>query len=190
MIALDTRGHLRLVVVLLLLFILPTFAVDNNVLFDHIECVVNKDFISEYKCEMRPVAPNVFKMNGTVVLKRPFDNIWVHFQAYYRYSHYQKFIDHWEDVCDFFKSINKAPMLKMLFDTFLHNKVHFNFELQCPVKGTAIVYHPNANMSHFTLPLIPAGRYRVDLNITKGKNGIQFVFAQIHFKISDLRVWH
>lgn len=145
-----------------------------------VECEANKDYI----------APNVYKMNGTVVLREPLDNIWVHFKAFYRYARYQKFADHREDLCAFFKHLNRAPILKVVYDAFLLNKVQLNFKLQCPLKETLRIIHPRANMSHFFVPLVPAGRYRIDINITQGKIGIQIISEQLFFKISDLRIWH
>lgn len=170
--------------------ICTTFGLENNILFERVECNVNSKYISEYKCEMRPVAPNVFKINGTFALTEPINNLWVHFQTFYRYSHYQKFADVWEDGCGFLRNMNEARVLKAIFDSINSHNLQINFELQCPFKGVLKAYHPHANISHFWAPLLPAGRYRIDANATKGKNGVQIVFGQIYFTISDLRIWH
>lgn len=109
---------------------------------------------------MRPVAPNVFKINGTFALTEPLDNLWVRFQTFYRYSHYQKFVDIWEDGCGLFGNKTEARVLKVLLDSFIDNNVQFNFELQCPLKGVLNFYHPHANVSLFCL-LVDTGQIAI-----------------------------
>lgn len=163
--------------------------VDNNVIFERFVCGnPNTDAISLNACEMKPIAPNMYRMNLSVHIIQPLDNIWVYFVVYQRFSSYQKFVYQWEDVCGYFRNESKAPIFKVLFDNLKRFSIG-ELNLQCPIANDVVIAVNKFNMSHFVLPLLPAARYRVDLNITQGRNKRHIGFAQVYFRISDFRLW-
>lgn len=166
-------------------------AAENNFQFERFECAEpNPEFLSQLKCEIKPIARNVLKANITIGLKQVLkSDIWVHTMVYYRYNTYKKLVDLSEELCGFLRGVNKSPILNMMMENYNEMDVHLNFKLQCPFSGNLILTHDGLNSSQISLPLIAAGRFRVDFNFTKGKNGIYLGFSQLYFSISDLRVF-
>lgn len=164
-------------------------AIENNIIFERIECdEPNHDFISQFKCEMRPVAPNVYRTNFTVHLRKPTANIWVYTSLHYRYSTYQRIAHQWEDLCYYLRHGTHAPVLKVMHEN-LKAMGTLIYTSQCPM--TEFIFtQERFNASLFVIPLVPSGRYRIDLNVTQGKNGRYIHFRKFYFHISDFRVWH
>lgn len=166
-------------------------SIENNMILERIECEEpNHDLISELRCEMRPVASNVFKVNLTLQMRKPLNNIWIRTTLYHRYSTYQKFGEQEENVCSFLSNIhdqNKTTVLKMVFDN-LKYFTNLTRNLKCPM--SAFVFTSSGfNVSHYVVPLLPAARYRVDSNITLGRNGRYIASSKAFFRISDFRIW-
>lgn len=190
----NNRSFSLLLLVLLAIKFLSVVSVDNNVIFEKLVCYEPAvDTMTVTKCEMRPIAPNVYRMNFSVRLHKPVNNIWTHAKIYQRYSVYQKIADQQEDYCGFFRNETRAPILQMLFDNYITlthiRAVKMNFE--CPSTTNSFEISLNKfNMSHFVLPLLLAARYKVDFNVTRGRNGRSIGFGQIFFRMSDFRLWH
>lgn len=165
--------------------------IPNNFQFERFECPApNPEYLSELKCEMKYIARNVMKVNITIGLKKELrNNIWLRTMVYYRFNTYKKLVDLSEEICEFLSGVNKAPLLNMMMENYYQMDLHINFKLLCPFSGTLIGTHDGLNVSQITLPLIAAGRWRVDFNFTKGKNGIYLGSSQLYFSISDLRVF-
>lgn len=162
----------------------------NNFIFERLECdKPNPQFLSELKCETRTVARNVVKVNLTMVLKKELkNNVWLRTTVYYRFSTYTKIFDITENVCGYLNGTSSAPVVKKLVENIVHLELQLNFKLQCPLTGTLMGTHAGINASHFSLPMVPAGRYRFELSFTRGKNGPSIVSGQVYVSVSDYRV--
>ena len=127
-------------------------------------------------------------MNVLIQIEKPEKNIWVHTTAYHRYATYQKFAHQAEDLCRYFSDHKSAPVLNILMDNFKKLGT-LDIASACPLSRFSL-RSEKLNASHFVAPLLPAGRYRFDLNLTFGKNGISYFDVKIYFRISDFRLWH
>lgn len=64
-----------------------------------------------------------------------------------------------------------------------------NMYHSCPYVGKILMKADNMSIHEFAIPqIVPAGRYRIDLNITEGYFGKTLVDAKIYGSISDHRV--
>lgn len=165
----------------------------NNILFEKLEYeMFKKDVISDELVFLRPIAPNVYKGNITLLAKRVFNELWFQINFYYKYNTYQKFpIATKVEFCAFFNGAAANPVFQMLVNTLLNleKELKLGFKLQCPLTGTISVTAEHFNFSHINLPLLPAGRFRVDVEALEHTNGPSLFILQAYFKISDLRVW-
>lgn len=115
--------------------------------------------------------------------------MWAHGVLYYRYNTYQKYaIDLWEDLCGFLN--DKAHFMMWIMSRLQHFS---NLNHTCPYTGTVILKANNISVDKFRIePLLPAGRYRLDLNLTKlpRNNDIQNVYGMMRIfdSISDHRI--
>lgn len=163
---------------------------ENNIFLEKAVCdEVNNEFIAELKCISQPIAPNVFKTNITIHLKKPcLDNFWLHSTLYYRYSTYQHFIHQTENICTPNQIARKLSLLNIVTTNF-QKLGNLTFNHKCPFK-LLMFTADGFNVSHFIMPLMPAGRYRFDMNVTKAeKNGQHMFLMQYSFRISDYRKW-
>lgn len=163
--------------------------VKNHAILEKVVCdETNYELVSEMNCFVRPVAPNVHRVNITFHFIKPLDNLWTHFTVYYRYSTYQRLVHQMEDIC----VPNHNESKTSIMNVFLRNFAilgELTFVHKCPMQ-LMMFTSERMNMSHFVFPLMPAGRYRVDFNLTKGaRNGRHIFFVQLFFKISDFRLW-
>lgn len=163
----------------------------NNIILEKVEPkLLNTSLMSYVKWEFRPIAPNVFRHNMTFVLPQPLHTGWIHFDLYYKYKTYNKFlIDFWENFCGFWDGKGGSPLSALAYENILRAGHKLNFKLQCPLSGTLMVINERLNMSEQVFPLVPAGRYRLDLTYALKKNEQAYLLAQFYFRISDLRVW-
>lgn len=164
---------------------------ENNILLERMESfALNVSIVSYLNSQIRPIASNVYKVNITMVLKVVLENVWVRFVLYHKYQRYPKFlIDVWENGCDFLSGSSTSPMIKILIENSLRAGVKLSFKLRCPFSGTIIVAHDRLNVSGISIPLFPAGRYRLDLMFATAKHQDPYVKFQTYVSISDLRVW-
>lgn len=152
--------------------------------------VFNKTVIPFALYELKPIAPNVFKLNVTIKLAKPINSLWAEFTLYYKYKTYQRYLVHLkEDICAFLEGSETFPIVKLLIESILRLDVQFNVPLKCPFPDLFIATSDAYNMSAFNSPLMPAGRYRLDTAFTIEKNGRTEFIIEEYFSISDLRVW-
>lgn len=152
--------------------------------------ILNLAVVSYADTEMRPIAPNVYKLNATVVTTRPLKTFWAHYVLHRKTTTYHKYlIDLWEDICAVLGSSIMAPMSKILLDNFMANGLHFSFPLHCPFNGSLTVSHVRWNFSEVNIPLMAAGRYRLDITTAEGKERNLLTCIQVYGSVSDLRVW-
>lgn len=96
----------------------------------------------------------------------PISSIWVHTVVYYKYNTYQKYaIDLWEDFCGFLNKTANSYFVKFLFGNMMN---YTNLNHPCPYFGQFYVKVDNFSVDKFLIEqLVPAGRYRLDVNFTK-----------------------
>lgn len=165
---------------------------ENNMILERIEYKMFEEGIfSYYNIELKPIAHNVYRINATAILLRRCDTMWAHIILYYRYATYQKFlIDLWEDVCGFLDGVVTGPLTKIGMDNLKTLDVELNFPKKCPLRpGQLSIVHRSLNYSNVVIPLLPAGRYRLDIFMSAKRNGSIQGQTQTYFSISDFRVW-
>lgn len=86
---------------IILIFVPFCFGADNNILFEKTETkILNPAIVSYADFEMKSLAPNVYKMNLTVVATHPLNHLWVHYVLNRKTTTYHKYlIDLWEGRC-------------------------------------------------------------------------------------------
>lgn len=165
----------------------------NNVIFEKMESeILDHNWVAYMDNEWKLIARNVIKINLTLILKRPVNTAWFHFQLHLQSSSnvYRKYlVDLWENLCESLNGTTVAPVTKYFLDNISTLKIDFNIPLKCPFTGTITIMHPGLNASAVNVPLLSAGRYRMALYVAthKGKSPI-FVY-RFYFGISDIRVW-
>lgn len=164
---------------------------ENNILYEHGEIIVlDQNQISFAKMEFRPIAPNMYKHNMTIVLKRPITNLWVNYVLYHKYTTYQKYlIDIWEDICGFWNGTAKSPVSSIVLENSTPLGFKYNFPFKCPIVGTMQVLHDGFNASTIVFPLLAAGRYRMECRYAHTRKGKIIMEMHHYLQISDLRVW-
>lgn len=164
----------------------------NNTLFEKHEFeVFDKTIFASYYIEFKPIARNVLKVNILGVLSEAWTEIWCRATLYKKYNTYQKYlIDLRDDLCQYFNFASGNNLLtKLLFDTYAQ-LFQSNFRLQCPIgPGRLSIWADRFNFSELNAPLMPAGRYRLDLLLTKKKPEHKLYIFRTYFSISDIRVW-
>lgn len=119
----------------------------------------------------------------------PFQNIWIRVVFNYRYNPhtYHKFpIDLWEDVCEWVHGGKRNHILRWT-DEILRSFSNLNHS--CPYSDVLIdVERIPIDKAALLMPLIPSGRYRVDVHVTRGKNHNVSAMVHIFFGVSDNRV--
>ena len=148
---------------------------------------MNESFIFNRTCNFRPVARNTIKVDIEVLLKESVDNVQIHFDLYYRYNIP---IDRYVDLCQYLKDkdASKAPLMRFLMENI---GKYSSMNHTCPY-GSVIFWkadHFNFDNFKFT-PLLPSGRFRLDIEFFNNSRLNLIAFAQIYFKISDHRLWH
>lgn len=167
----------------------------NNVQFEKFDYeIVNSTWIDVHFMDFRPIKRNIVKINCSITLTQPVNQMFLHIFLYYKYNTYQKFLIHQiGEICAFSRGEYLNPLGKIFHDNFIKPMAGGGFELsyklQCPYYGDLNIYHGGVNLTQLTFPLLPAGRYRFDVYFTATRNGpIHFKYF-VYFAISDIRVW-
>lgn len=129
-------------------------------------------------------------MHMRINFSEPVNNVWIHGVFYYRYNvnSYQKFpIDLWEDVCAWLGGDTHNYFLKW---TGKNAQKFSNLNHTCPYDGSVWIKIDKIPVNRlFVLePFLPSGRYRIDLNITRGFKKRPFMITRFFFAISDNRI--
>lgn len=164
----------------------------NNIIFERIEYeAFNKNLFYDEIVFFKPIAPNVLKINFTIVIPSPkvFHELWLQVDFNYKYNSYQKFpIATVAELCSFFDGKTKNQVIQLIRDNLQHDFI-LNFEQRCPLAGTLSITADRYNFSNINLPLIPAGRYRCDFQFLPRKTAKSIFSVQFYFRVSDLRIW-
>lgn len=121
-------------------------------------------------------------------LTKAVDNVWVHGVFYYKFNGitYQKYpIDLWESFCGWMEGKSKSYVLDWTVGRILK---YTNVNHTCPYVGLVIMKVDNISIDNFPFePLVPSGRYRVDLDIAESDR-IPYGGAKLYFSVSDHRL--
>lgn len=179
----------------------PVGPIENNIIFEKLEYkMYDENLVKMNYYEFKSIAHNVLRVNGSLTILKPFDEIWIRGVLYYKYTLYQKFLVDVEiELCHLLRNENLLfafPFFKLatdnfmpLFEDILDSDLDMDFEVKCPFNGTVSAYLPHLNVSKIVVPLLPAGRFRLDMYYKQRKDGPLVVKSQHFFQISDLRVW-
>lgn len=168
--------------------------VPNNVIFEKMEYqIFNKTLIKDGIIKSKKVAYNTLVFNASMTLTEPLSEIWIHTVLYYKYRKYEKYlIDLWIEYCRSMINPANHPFGQLVFNNFLSLRDHFNisFDLQCPLscemKFSTI---RRFNVSQLVIPLMQAGRYRINFYYSVQQNGPVYAAGQVYVSISDHRIW-
>lgn len=96
-------------------------------------------------------------------------------------------IDLWENMCDWISGKRKAYILDWTFRRILN---YTNFNHTCPFYGYYVIDIKNISTDHFNVePLLPSGKYRLDVEFTQQQGGgVPFTAFHIYFSVSDYRL--
>lgn len=169
--------------------------IPNNVIFERIDYEnYNHSIITVREFKIKKVAYNVVNVTLSGIVHASFEEVWLHFVLYYKYNRYeQHLVNHWLDFCRYLKSPLNNPISRLVYENYLlfHQDIELNFLVSCPSPVgnlSARTIRP-ANLSNIVLPLLKAGRYRLNVMISSKQNGPIFFKTRIFASISDLRVW-
>lgn len=163
----------------------------NNLIFEKLEYeLFDSELVPWLYVDIRPVASNILKINVTAILNQTVNEMWGHAVLYKKYLIYQKYlVDVREDVCEFFELDNGSPVAKVMVNNILRI-LPTKISLRCPFHpGTMAVCNDRFNFSEMFFPLMPAGRYRLEITMTKKNPAHKYVIVKLYFAISDFRVW-
>lgn len=140
-----------------------------------------------FKCNVKFNNRKNFSARFEGRLRKPVNSIWAHSVMYYKYNYYTKFpVDVWEDFCGFLNGKTHPILLEMMLSRLIK---HVNVNHSCTNSKDIFATFDNVPWSLFTFePLIPSGRFRLDVNLTEGNRGDPLAELKIYFSVSDHRV--
>lgn len=157
-------------------------------IFERVVCGQPSNSSAELlSCEMKHISRKNLRIDFQINLTEPVHDIWVHTVFYHKYNTYQKFpIDLWENVCDWLAGKSKSYVLDW---TIGRVRRFANLNHPCPYEGLVYLKINNVSIDKFPIePLLPSGRYRMDVNFTEGNRKKTYVESKFFFSISDHRI--
>lgn len=172
----------------------------NNLFFEKFKyTVLDRSLIPKDWIDIRPIAPNVYRLNTTITVAQTLNELWYSGVLYYKYNTYQKYLIGFKyEMCALMDAIldgNDAnPYTKIIMDNTAQfmwdSDMETKLQYKCPIEpGELYVRHKSLNASRFSLPLMQAGRYRLNLFTQTSEHASPFMSGELYFRISDLRVW-
>ncbi len=122
------------------------------------------------------------------------NNLWLHGMLYYKFNGltYQKFpVDLWEDACSWLRGRQKGTQQAHILDWTIGNMIEYSTLNQstCPLFGYHYFRNDNFSFNVFKFkPLLPSGRWRLDLEFTDGYMSDVIAAGYAHFTASDYRI--
>lgn len=168
--------------------------IPNNLILERIEVkILNDTNMKNGTLKWKKVAYNVARGNFTVFISKSLNEFWIHCVLYYKYRQYQQYlIDVWVEYCRTVRNPDANPIGNLTWNLFLkfRDQLELNFDIYCPLYGNyTIKTIQSINVSHIVIPLLQAGRYRLDITTSERQDGPSAALARIYFSVSDLRVW-
>lgn len=109
-------------------------------------------------------------------------------QAYYRYVTYRFFpISIWDDMCGWIADKRHSFILDWTVGKVIQ---YSNMNHPCPYVGIVFIKVDNISMDTFVFDqLLPAGRYRIDFDISDEYQGkVSMLTGKIFASVSDHRI--
>lgn len=163
----------------------------NVFTFERLECKnASNGIVNIVKCVGKSISRTRVRGDVLLTLNRTIYSVFAHFVAYYQFSsnEYRPYLFNlWEDVCATLGGDNGNIISNILFEKARN---YTNFNHPCPYmpgQYFAKVDNISVNILNFG-QLLPAGRYRVELNVTEGYKGLLLGMSKLYFSISDRRV--
>lgn len=143
--------------------------------------------MSALGCDVKYIDRDNLRIYVWSNITAPVNDAWIHTVFNYRYNTYQKYaIDLWENACSWVSGKGKSYILDWTVKKLLKNT---NFNHPCPYNGHTFININNISVSRLPLePIMPAGRYRMDFNVTEGNRSNVLFISKIFFSISDNRI--
>lgn len=115
----------------------------NNILFEKVQYRIHdRSVVSHDWLEFRPIAPNVYHFNATVILAKQLNESWTRGILNYKYNTYQRFlVDYKAEGCAILDSLfngnSTDPFAQIVMDNFYEfffdSGYDSNVQLKCPV---------------------------------------------------------
>lgn len=138
---------------------------------------------------MKYISRDRLKFNVWGNLTRPVHDVLIHTAVYYKYNGltYNRFtVDFWDNPCDWIIGKAKSYVLDWTIGRVLN---YTNMNHPCPYDGHLYLKIDNISVYHFPFePLLPAGRFRVDCNVTDTTRTNVLAMASAYLSVSDHRV--
>lgn len=148
------------------------------------------DYISALGCDIKYISHTHLKVHIWANITKPMSDGWVHIVGYYKFNtiSYQRFgAELWVDPCAWLRGKSKHSFV---FDWTIGRVLQYsNLNHPCPYEGHIYVKFNNLSTSNFPVePLIPSGKYRIDVNVTNPTRKTVFATGSIYLSVSDRRV--
>ncbi|XP_037024080.1 uncharacterized protein LOC119065978 [Bradysia coprophila] len=160
----------------------------NFIYFERINCrTYDGSKASAVQCRVKYIDRNHLKAFSSANLTEPVTGLWLRAAAYYKYATYQRIsTEIWENLCDWIDGKRSSFFMDFLKSHILQ---YSNFNHSCPYSGFVFGKADNVSAQEFAFPeIMPAGRYRVDINVTEGGRKSLLLGATVYFSVSDHRI--
>lgn len=142
-------------------------------------------------CDIKHISRRNVRVKIENSFEKPVTTAWAHIVVYYRYNTYQKYaIDLWENLCGFLDKKASSYFMLWAVSRVLN---YTNLNHSCPYKENIIIKINNMSIDVIQIePLMPAGRYRLDINLTKISHtyNLKQIYGmyKIYGSVSDNRI--
>lgn len=135
------------------------------------------------------IGSDTIQVNIDATIPEPLNELYVHTVFYYKYTTFRKFpIDLWEELCGWLNGKTKSFYLDAAMSKTISSFEH-NGPRACPLIGHYAMRIPNISFAIFKAPsLMPAGRYRIDVNLTENDRNNVIAVTSFQVSVSDLRI--
>lgn len=161
----------------------------NKLTFERVTCETYPgSTIVELHCGIKYIDRNRnLKIDSWLNISKSLDDVWIHAVPYYRYNTYQRIANElWEQPCEWFSGQSKSYVLDWTIGRMLR---YTNFNHTCPYFGRVYFKVDNISIDSFPLPpIMPAGRYRVDIDVVGSNRKNVLASAKFYSSISDHRI--
>lgn len=133
-------------------------------------------------------------VDAEILFNRTVKSTFIHYAVYYQHStnEYRPFlVNGWEDFCgylngDDWKNGGKNVLISFIYRT-LRNYTNVR---SCPIQPKTYYFKmDNVSVNVFNYDqLVPAGRYRIEIDVHDGYKGKQFATLKVYGSVSDHRV--
>lgn len=161
----------------------------NKITFERVICKAHPgSVITKLICDIKYIDRNGnLKIDAWMNISKSIDNVWIHAVPYYRYNTYHRIANElWEKPCDWLAGTTKSYIMDWTVGRMLK---YTNLNHTCPYVGRMYFKVANISMSNFPIPpIMPSGRYRVDVELTESDRKNVLASAQFYSSISDHRI--